>query len=209
VTKNITTGDGGMIITDNPEYDKKIKVLAMQGMSKDAWGRFSDLGYKHYGLVDHGYKYSMTDIQASMGIHQLPRIDQYWNKRRIIWNRYNKAFKGLPVFLPADCPQNIRHSYNLYSLFLDIDNLKFTRDEFLRELFRRGVGSGVHFIALHLHPYYRKAFGYKKGDFPNAEWISFRTVSLPLSPKLTQEDIAKVIKTVADILKAKFRRKYL
>jgi dTDP-4-amino-4,6-dideoxygalactose transaminase len=209
VTKNITTGEGGMVITNKPEYDRMIKILAMQGMSKDAWGRFSDRGYKHYGLVNHGYKYSMTDIQASMGIHQLPRIRAYWMKRRDIWNLYNKAFRGLPVFVPADCPQNMRHAYNLYQLCLDIDKLTITRDEFLRELFSRGIGSGIHFMALHLHPYYRKAYGYRRGDFPNAEWISARTVSLPLSPKLTREEVARVIQTVADILKTKSRRKYL
>ena len=209
VTKNITTGEGGMVVTDNPAYDKKIKILAMQGMTKDAWGRFGDRGYSHYWVVQDGYKYSMTDMQAAIGIHQLPRIEKYWQRRKVIWDRYNRAFQGLPVFTPAPCPKDSRHSLHLYNLLLDLDKLKIGRDEFLRAMTGRNIGIGVNFIALHLHPYYRRVFGYKRGDFPNAEWISERTVSLPLSPKLSEEDVRDVISTVTDILKSKARRKNL
>jgi len=200
VTKNIVTGEGGMIITDNEEYANQIKILALHGMSKDAWKRFSDSGYKHYQVVYAGFKYNMMDIQAAIGIHQLPRVDRYWKKRQKIWNKYNEAFKGLPVFTPAQVEPDTRHAYHLYTLLLDIDRLKITRDQFLDEMTKLNIGVGVHYISLHLHPYYHETYGYKKGDFPNAEWISERTVSLPLSAKLADEDAEDVIEAVRGII---------
>ena len=202
VTKNITTGEGGMVITNNPEYEEKIKILAQHGMTKDAWHRFSDEGYKHYQVVYSGYKYNMMDLQAAIGIHQLPRIDKYWERRKSIWVRYNEAFNDLPLFMPAPVEPNAKHAYHLYTPLLDIDNLKITRDQFLDETTKKNIGVGVHYIALHLHPYYQDAFGYKRGDFPNAEWISSRTVSLPLSPKLTGEDVKDVTDAVVEIIKS-------
>lgn len=200
VTKNIVTGEGGMVITDNEDYANQIKILALHGMSKDAWRRFSDEGYKHYQVIYSGFKYNMMDIQAAIGIHQLPRIEKYWNRRQEIWNRYNEAFKDLPVFTPAPVESNTRPAYHLYTLLLDIDNLKITRDKFLDEMTKQNIGIGVHYIALHLHPYYQNTYGYKRGDFPNAEWISDRTVSLPLSAKLTDEDVEDVIEAVRLII---------
>ncbi|MCP5048316.1 MAG: DegT/DnrJ/EryC1/StrS family aminotransferase [bacterium] len=201
VTKNIITGEGGMAITDNEEYADKIKVLALHGMSKDAWKRFSDEGYKHYQVVYAGFKYNMMDMQAAIGIHQLPRVEEYWKRRKEIWGKYNRAFESLPVFCPAPAPDNIKHACHLYTLLLDIDRLTISRDRFLDEMTRRNIGVGVHYIALHLHPFYQETYGYKDGDFPNAEWISQRTVSLPLSPKLTNGDVRDVIQAVQDILR--------
>lgn len=200
VTKNITTGEGGMVITDKQEYADKIKILALHGMSKDAWRRFSDKGYKHYQIVYAGFKYNMMDIQAAIGIHQLPRIEKYWQRRRAIWDMYNRSFKNLPVFTPLPEESNTKHSFHLYTILLDIDNLKISRDEFLHKMTRSNIGVGVHYIALHLHPFYRKAFGHRKGDFPNAEYISKRTVSLPLSAKLNDKDVENVINSVKRIL---------
>ncbi len=200
VTKNVVTGEGGMAITDNHEYADKIKVLGLHGMSKDAWNRFGDSGYKHYKVVYAGFKYNMMDIQAAMGIHQLPRVDQYWERRQKIWNRYNETFKDLPVFLPAPVETDTRHAYHLYTLLLDIDHINITRDQFLDAMTKRNIGVGVHYIALHLHPYYQQTFGYKRGDFPNAEWISDRTVSISLSAKLTDEDVKDVIEAVRGVL---------
>lgn len=200
VTKNIVTGEGGMAVTNNDDYAEKIKILALHGMSKDAWKRFSDEGYKHYQVVAAGYKYNMMDLQAAIGAHQLKRVDNYWKRREEIWNRYNKAFRGLPIFLPADPEPDTRHAYHLYTLLLDVENLKITRDQFLDEMTKNNIGVGVHYLALHLHPYYQNQFGYKKGDFPDAEWISERTVSIPLSPKLTDADAQDVIDTVKEIL---------
>lgn len=196
VTKNITTGEGGMVVTDNEEYADRIKVLGMQGLSKDAWKRYSDEGYKHYQVVCAGFKYNMTDIQAAIGILQLPRAEKYRERRREIWDKYNRAFRDLPVFIPAPVEPDTRHAFHLYTLLLDIDSLKITRDRFLDEMTKSNIGVGVHYVALHLHPYYREGFGYKTGDFPNTEWISERTVSLPLSAKLSDEDAEDVIEAV-------------
>ncbi len=200
VTKNIITGEGGMAITNNKDYADKMKIFALHGMSKDAWKRFSDEGYKHYQVIYAGFKYNMMDIQAAIGIHQLPRIDKYWKRRKEIWERYNEAFKNLPVFTPAKVSPDIKHSYHLYTLLIDIDNINISRDRFLEKMTKRNIGVGVHYIALHLHPFYKKKFGYKRGDFPNSEWISDRTVSIPISPKLTDKDVEKVIKAVKEIL---------
>lgn len=207
VTKNIVTGEGGMAITNNEDYANQIKVLGLHGMSKDAWKRFSDSGYKHYQVVYAGFKYNMMDIQAAIGIHQLPRIDKYWERRQQIWNHYSEAFKDLPVFTPVPVEPNTRHAYHLYNtLLLDIDHLKITRDEFLDEMTKQNIGVGVHYIALHLHPYYQRTFGYKKGDFPNAEWISDRTVSIPLSAKLADNDVEDVIEAMREIINNKLHK---
>jgi len=200
VTKNIVTGEGGMAITNHEEYADRIKIMGLHGMSKDAWKRFGDDGYKHYQVVYPGFKYNMMDIQASLGIHQLPRVNDYWIRRQEIWQRYNEAFRDLPLFTPATVEPGTRHAYHLYTLLLDTDNLAITRDQFLNMMTQQKIGVGVHYIALHLHPYYQKTYGYKRGDFPNAEWISDRTVSLPLSPKLSDTDVEDVIEAVRLIL---------
>lgn len=200
VTKNIVTGEGGMVVTNNEEYANAIKVLGLHGMTKDAWKRFGDEGYKHYSIVYAGFKYNMMDTQAAIGIHQLPRVEKYWERRRQIWERYNKEFANLPVILPAGTPSDIKHAYHLYTLLIDIDRSKITRDQFLDEMTKRKLGVGVHYTALHLHPFYTKMYGYKRGDYPNSEWISERTVSLPLSAKLTDEDVEDVVCAVKEIL---------
>ncbi len=200
VTKNIVTGEGGMIVTEREDYASAIKILGLHGLSKDAWKRFGDEGYKHYQVVAAGFKYNMMDIQAALGIHQLPRIDRYWQRRRDLWSRYDQAFADLPAITPAPVERDTRHAFHLYTLLLDLDRLTVTRDAFLEEMTRRRIGVGVHYIALHLHPYYRREYGYRAGDFPAAEWISERTVSLPLSAKLTDSDADDVIEAVRDIL---------
>lgn len=200
VTKNVVTGEGGMAITNNEDYADQIKVLGLHGMSRDAWKRFSDEGYKHYQVVYAGFKYNMMDIQAAMGIHQLPRVEDYWRRRREIWQRYDEAFAGLPLFTPHPPEPETRHAHHLYTILIDIDRIQMTRDRFLDEMTRRKIGVGVHYLGLHLHPYYRERYGYKPGDLPNTEWISDRTVSLPLSPKLDNRDVEDVVEAVRDIV---------
>lgn len=200
VTKNIITGEGGMVTTNNDEYAEKIKVLGLHGMSKDAWKRFSDEGYKHYQVVYPGFKYNMMDLQAAIGICQLPRVDKYWNRRKEIWDAYNKAFADLPVFTPAPSEENTRHALHLYSLLIDIDKAKLDRDGVLNALHKENIGTGVHYLALHLQPYYTETYGYKRGDYPNTEFISDRTLSLPLSAKLTDQDVEDVINGVRKVL---------
>ncbi|MBN1688270.1 MAG: DegT/DnrJ/EryC1/StrS aminotransferase family protein [Candidatus Omnitrophica bacterium] len=200
VTKNVMTGQGGMVITESEDYAKQIKILALHGLSHDAWKRFSDSGYKHYQVVYAGFKYNMTDMEAAIGIHQLPRIDRYWKRRETIWRRYQEAFEDLPVFRPPEAESGTRHAYHLYPLFLDLDRIQITRDDFLEEMTKRKIGVGVHYLALHLSPFYQEKFGYRSGDFPNSEWISERTVSIPLSAKLTDEDVQDVIEAVTSVL---------
>ena len=193
VTKNVVTGEGGMVTTGNAEAANKIKVMALHGLSGDAWKRFSDAGFKHYEVVAPGFKYNMMDIQAAMGLHQLQRVETNLTRRQEIWNRYDQAFRDLPVFLNPPEEEGTRHARHLYTLILDIERLRVGRDEVMSALHKQNIGTGVHYRALHLHQYYRETFGYKQGDFPNAEWISDRTLSLPLSPKLTNEDVDDVI----------------
>lgn len=207
VTKNIITGEGGMVTTDNKEFADKIKIYALHGMSKDAWKRYSDDGYKHYQVVYPGFKYNMTDMQASLGIHQLKRIAAFDKKRQVIWDLYNTAFEDLPVELPAPFDKNIHHNKHLYTLLIDKNKCGLSRDKFMLELHRRGVGTGVHFIPVHLHKYYRERYGYKAGDYPNAEYIGERTVSLPLSAKLSRPEADRVIKTVREVILANLKTK--
>jgi dTDP-4-amino-4,6-dideoxygalactose transaminase len=193
VTKNIVTGEGGMVVTDDERIASKIKILGLHGMSKDAWKRFSDEGYKHYEVVYAGFKYNMTDIQASLGIHQLKRVEKYWMRRQEIWDTYNREFAGLPCTLPAPPEADTRHAYHLYTPLIDTERLGKSRDWVLNALTAENIGAGVHYVPLHLHPYYRKMYGWRRGDFPCAEWIGDRTISLPLSPALSAEDVADVV----------------
>ena len=200
VTKNIVTGEGGMVTTNNDEFAEKIQIYGLHGMSKGAWSRYSNKGFKHYQIIYPGYKYNMMDLQAAIGIHQLPRIDKYLKIREDIWKRYDEAFKDLPVITPKPAEDNTIHSRHLYTLLINIGKVKATRDEIQQALHQEGIGTGIHFIALHLHPYYQKQFGFKKGDFPNAEFISERTLSLPLSANLTDKDVDDVIAAVRKVV---------
>jgi dTDP-4-amino-4,6-dideoxygalactose transaminase len=193
VTKNIITGEGGMVLTKKEEDASKIKTLALHGMSKDAWRRFSDEGYKHYAVVGAGYKYNMMDIQAAMGIHQLKRIEAYWLRRQHIWQQYNEAFSDLPVVRPADPEPGTRHAFHLYTILIDEKKAGLSRDAFLAAMTRENIGVGVHYLSLPEHPFYQQRFGWRPEDYPNAMRIGRRTVSLPLSAKLTQEDVRDVI----------------
>lgn len=200
VTKNLVTGEGGMVVTNKREYIEKIQIYAIHGMSKGAWKRYSDAGYKHYQIIYPGFKYNMMDIQAALGMHQLKRLNKYAKRRQVIWNRYNKAFSKLPIKTPARPEPNTVHALHLYTILIDIDKLGISRDKFQHELYKRNIGTGIHFVAVHLHPYYRKRFGFKKGDFPHAEYISDRTLSLPLSAKLTDQDVEDVIQSVKTVV---------
>jgi dTDP-4-amino-4,6-dideoxygalactose transaminase len=192
-TKNVATGEGGMLVTPDAELAARIKRLALHGMSADAWKRFSDEGYKHYEVVEPGFKYNMMDLQAALGIHQLVRVEDNLDRRCEIWKRYDSAFEDLPLHLPAPEQPGTRHARHLYTVLVDTERTATTRDEVLSSLHRDNIGTGVHYRALHLHPYYRETFGYAPGDLPNAEWIGDRTLSLPLSPKLSDADVADVI----------------
>jgi dTDP-4-amino-4,6-dideoxygalactose transaminase len=201
VTKNVVTGEGGMVLTDDEDAARRIKTLALHGLSADAWSRFSDEGYRHYEVVEPGFKYNMMDLQASLGLHQLARAEANLARRQQIWHRYDEAFADLPLQTPPAEAAGTRHARHLYTALLELERLRCTRDEMLLELHRQKIGTGVHYRALHLHPYYRETYGYRPGDFPNSEWISERTISLPLSPKLTDGDVEDVIAVVGSTLR--------
>jgi len=200
VTKNVVTGEGGMLTTTDASQAARAKTLGLHGMSADAWKRFSDEGFKQYEVVEPGFKYNLTDLQAAIGLHQLARVEANLGRRNEIWARYDEAFADLPVFVPAPQEPGTRHARHLYTLMLDLDRLSIDRDAFQAELHRRRIGTGIHYRALHLHAYYRDTYGYGRGDLPNAEWISDRTISLPLSPKLSDDDVDDVISAVMSIL---------
>ena len=196
VTKNVVTAEGGMVTTNDAELAKKIKMYALHGMSQDAWKRFSDEGYRHYQVLVPGFKYNMTDLQAALGIHQLPRVLEGAGRRRAIWERYDESFADLPVVRPAPVEAGTVHARHLYTILIDTETIGKSRDQVLNELSALNIGTGVHYTPVHLHPYYRERFGYDVGVFPNAEYIGARTLSLPLSTKLTDDDVADVIAAV-------------
>jgi dTDP-4-amino-4,6-dideoxygalactose transaminase len=199
ITKNMTTVEGGMIATANREWADRIKVLALHGMSQDAWARFSDTGYRHYEVVSAGFKYNMTDLQASFGLHQLPRLESNLARRETIWNAYNEAFQDLPLILPTGPEEGTRHSRHLYAVRATPET-GLTRDDLMASLYKRNIGTGVHYTALHLHRFYRERYGHKEGDFPNAETVGSSTLSLPLSVSMTETDVADVIAAVRESL---------
>jgi dTDP-4-amino-4,6-dideoxygalactose transaminase len=201
VTKNITTGEGGMVLTHSEEDAARIKVLGLHGMSNDAWKRFGDEGYKHYFAVECGYKYNMMDLQAAIGIHQLKRIEPYWYRRQEIWQQYNRALSNLPITLPAEPGKNVRHAYHLYTILIDESQTGMSRDKFLEAMTAENIGIGVHYSSIAEHPYYRKTFGWKPEDYPNAMRIGRQTVSLPLSAKISDEDLEDVVLATNKILK--------
>jgi len=201
VTKNMTTAEGGMLCTQDSKLADRVKVLGLHGLSQDAWKRFSDSGYKHYEVVYPGFKYNMTDIAASLGLCQLPRLEEWLMRREEIWFRYDEAFANLPCWTPLPPDPQTRHARHLYTLLLDIDSLEITRDQMMSHLHKRQIGTGVHYRALHLHSYYRERFGFHAEDYPNAAWISDRTLSLPLSVKLSDTQVQYIIQEVTDMLK--------
>jgi len=201
VTKNVVTGEGGMVVTNNKQHADRVKLLALHGMSKDAWNRFSDEGYQHYYVEEAGYKYNMMDIQASIGIHQLKKIEKHWQRRKIIWDFYNEELKDLPITRPSTIEENTKHAYHLYTILIDEKRTGISRDEFLNKMQSKNIGTGVHYLSIPEHPYYQRTYGWKPEDYPNAMRIGRQTVSLPLSPKLTNKNIQDVTDTVKNILK--------
>jgi len=200
VTKNVITGEGGMVIASSKADIETIKVLALHGMSKDAWKRFSDNGYVHYTVIDCGYKYNMMDIQAAIGIHQLKRVNRNHELRRLIWERYNNEFKNLPIGIPMEPAHDTCHGYHLYTLIIDEKKTGLSRDEFMNKIAGYNIGTGVHYLSIPEHPYYQQRFSWRPEDYPNAMKIGRQTVSIPLSPKLSNENIDHIIMAVKKIL---------
>ncbi len=200
VTKNIVTGEGGMVLARREQDAARIKTLGLHGMSKDAWKRFGDAGYHHYQVVECGFKYNMMDLQAAIGIHQLQNIEPWWQRRRQIWNHYQEVFAGLPIGLPAQPDADTRHAYHLYTVLVDESRTGISRDRFIDAMTARRIGVGVHYMSIPEHPFYQKTYGWQPDQFPHARDVGRQTVSLPISPRLSDQDIKDVVAAVQDVL---------
>lgn len=200
VTKNVVTAEGGMILARDEAMAARSKVLALHGMSKDAWHRFGDKGYRHYQVVECGFKYNLTDLQAALGLHQLARVEQNLLRRQQVWKQYQMALVDAPVDTPPEPAPNTRHAYHLYTIMVDETRSGVTRDDFLDRMHALGIGTGVHYLSVPEHHYYRERFGWRPEQWPNAMRIGRQTVSLPLSPKLDDEDVRRVMDGVSTTL---------
>jgi dTDP-4-amino-4,6-dideoxygalactose transaminase len=199
VTKNISTIEGGALVTEDEEVAAEVERLALHGLSLGAWQRFSDAGFRHYEVVRPGFKYNMTDVQASLGLHQLPQLDTWIDRRTELWERYDDLLEGLPLETPPPPEPETRHARHLYQVLLEPGGA-LTRDDLLNGLTTRRIGSGVHYRGVHLHPYYRDRYGLRPEDFPVATAISDRTLSLPLSPKISEADQDDVVSALRELL---------
>lgn len=205
VTKSITTGEGGMVTTDDDEYAEMIRKMSLHGISKDAWKRYTSEGSWYYEILRPGYKYNMTDIASAIGIHQLRKCDWFYEKRKEIAQMYTRAFKEMEEIQEPVVKPYIQHAWHLYIIQLDLEKLTIDRARFIQEMKNRNIGTSVHFIPLHMHPYYRKMYGYKPEDFSGAKYVYERIISLPIYPKMKKEDVEDVIWAVKDIV-AKYRK---
>jgi dTDP-4-amino-4,6-dideoxygalactose transaminase len=199
-TKNLVTGEGGMVTTGHEESLHRLSVHSLHGMSRDAWKRYGDSGFKHYLVEAAGFKYNMTDMQAALGLRQLPRFPEMQKRRQEIWDRYLRELADLPLDLPAPARAGTVHSHHLFTILPRLEELRADRDLLLQALHKENIGTGVHYVALHLHPYYRDKYGFRRGDFPEAEWGSDRTMSLPLGSSLRDADVGDVIAAVRKVL---------
>jgi dTDP-4-amino-4,6-dideoxygalactose transaminase len=199
VTKNITTIEGGAIATESAELAEEIERLALHGLSLGAWQRFSDVGFKHYEVIRPGYKYNMTDVQASLGLRQLPCLDEWIDRRAELWDRYDTELAGLPLSTPPPPEPDTRHARHLYQVLIGPD-APLDRDDLLNALNERNIGTGVHYRGVHLHPYYRDRYHLAPEDFPVASAISDRTLSLPLSPRVSDADQDTVVQALRELL---------
>lgn len=199
-TKNLTTAEGGMLTTNSKELEEMVRVLALHGMSKDAWKRYSPEGYQHYEVLYPGYKYNMADIQASLGLCQLAKIENFLKIRQKYVAAYDEAFKDMDSITRIGRIPDIKHAEHLFVIMIKTDMLNVSRDKILTALQKENIGVSVHFQALHLHPYYRQQFGFNEGSFPVTEYAAERILSLPLYPGLAEQDVHDVINAVKKVI---------
>ena len=199
VTKNLVTGEGGMVTTDDDDLADDLRIRSLHGLSRDAWKRYSSAGYQPYDVVLPGWKYNMTDMQSALGLHQLRTIEEKLVRRLALWDRYTEALATVEgVVTPSTFSDGV-HARHLYTVLIDPELCP--RDAFIERMRIARVGTGVHFVAAHLHSYFTRELGYSRGAFPEAEYVSDRTVSLPLSSKLTEADVETVLTSVTSVLK--------
>jgi dTDP-4-amino-4,6-dideoxygalactose transaminase len=204
-TKTITTGEGGMATTESLEWAERMRIMGLHGISKDAWKRYTAEGSWYYEILYPGYKYNLTDIAAAIGIEQLKKCTRFWEIRQRYATLYNEAFRDIPAIITPYIMPDVQHAWHLYAIQLDLKQLRISRNEFIALLKQENIGTSVHFIPLHLHPYYRDAFGYYPKDLPNASVVFERIVSLPIYTKMTEADVQRVIETVRAIV-TRYRR---
>lgn len=201
-TKTITTAEGGMLTTESSEIAERVRMLSAHGISKDAYKRYTAEGSWRYEILDVGYKYNMTDIQAALGLAQLVRCEMLREKREQIAQTYTAALSGLEAYETPVVPAGVQHAWHLYVLKVNPEAFSISRDRVIEELKMRGIGTSVHFIPLHMHPYYQQKLGYHTGQFPNAESHFNRAISLPLFPDMTKDDAQRVIEALYEIARA-------
>jgi dTDP-4-amino-4,6-dideoxygalactose transaminase len=201
-TKTMTTGEGGMICTDDEPLADRCRLMALHGITKNAWNRYAADGSWYYDIVAPGFKYNLTDVAAAMGIAQLAKLDRMCRRRAEIAARFTEAFVDVPQLETPVVRPSVEHAWHLYPLRLELGRLSIDRARFIEELRVRNIGTSVHFIPLHLHPYYRETYGYKPDDFPVANYEYQREVSLPIYSAMSDGDVADVIIAVTDIVRA-------
>jgi dTDP-4-amino-4,6-dideoxygalactose transaminase len=199
-TKAIATGEGGMVVTGDEALAERCRIMALHGISQDAWKRYTAEDSWYYEIVAPGFKYNMTDVAAAMGLAQLSKAERMWRRRTEIAGRYNKAFANVPELQAPHDRADCQHAWHLYMLRLRLERLRIDRAQFIQELKERNIGTSVHFIPLHLHPYYRETYGYRPEDLPVAFQEYLREVSLPIYSRMGDEDVRAVIDAVIDVV---------
>lgn len=202
VTKTLATGEGGMVVTSSEKIAKRIKTMRLHGINRDIWDRYTAKKPNwYYEVVAPGFKYNMSDIIAAIGINQLKKNEQFQKRREMIAHRYNKAFAQLPLQTPYVAHPEDTHAWHLYVVQLELEKIRFSRNEFIEKMAEQGIGTSVHFIPLHLQPYWRDRYGFKPEDFPVALDCYQRAVSLPIYSKMSDDGVERVINAVREILK--------
>jgi len=196
--KNMTTGEGGMVTTDDDSLANRVRILRNNGLDNNAWNRYSAAGSPFYSVLEPGFNYRLTDLQAAIGIGQLHRLPQFNARRAELAARYTESFAELPEIETPTIRDDVTTNWYIYVIRLS--RLSISRDEVVAELKQRGIGSAVHFLPVHMHPYYRETFGYKAGDYPIAEREFERILSLPLFPQMTDADVDRVVSAVEEIV---------
>ncbi len=198
-TKPLATGEGGMVTTEKEDWAERVRTLRLHGISKDAWKRYSKGGSWYYEVIEPGFKYNMTDLQASLGIAQLRKVDWLWEKRKEIARRYTDAFASTGCVIPPTVKSDRQSAWHLYIIKLHLEALSIDRNSFIEKLRERGIETSVHFIPLHRHPFYKNTFGLTPEAFPSAEWLYERSISLPIYPGMTDAEVDYVIEQVTDL----------
>lgn len=195
-TKPMTTGEGGMITLNSDDLNEELRILRLHGISRDAWKRYLEMDNWYYEVIEAGYKFNPTDISSAIGLEQLKKLDWMNERRKEIAEYYNEHLQGLDIIRPH-IDSNVKSSYHLYPIRL----INYDRNKFIKKMAQNGIGTSVHFIPLHLMPFYRKRYGYKRGDFPVAEKVFENIVSLPIYPQLTEKQLEFIVKSIKEIIR--------